>query len=664
MKFSYTWLQSYFDEKLPPPEKLAELFTFRFSEVEGIEKVGEDTIFDLKILPDRACYALSHRGVAREIAAFTGLNNKDPETKSPGKIRDLVSGRVDLKIEVKEFKLCPRYIGVLIENVAKGETPGWIKTRLASIGQRSINSVVDIANYLMYDVGQPLHAFDADKVEGTLTVRLAKKGEAMMTLDNREVNFDGTELLIADDKGPLGIAGIKGGKRAEVTGSTTRLILEAAQFDATLLRKTSTKIGIRTDASKRFENRVPVELSEETMLCFVELVQETQKGKANVVSYADVHQKNSVPVSLSVSKLFIQEKLGIKISAGEIEKIFGTISISYTEKSSLYELTIPPWRLDLTSPEDIVEEVGRMYGYENVSPELPPKVSQHQKPLKSFYSQERIKDFLRDGGFSEVITYSFRKNGVVEVLKSLASDKNFLRENLTDNMKEALEMNLTNAPLLERERIQMFEIGNVFTKTGEETHLCVGITQSKSYQGEKVNESIRQLRDALVAFLGAPLVTLCTIDDTGGIILLSGKPIGTINTTDGIMEMNLGLLFAVLPEPDAWDIRTNLASREYSPISLYPFIVRDVAVYVNPDDSFEEVRGIVHTLIENKKLSNLLIQPTKPFDEFVNQKLGKKSFAFKLVFQSFEKTLTDVEVNAEMEHLYAALKSREGWQIR
>jgi len=658
MKFSYAWLQNYFETKLPEPEKLAELFTFRFSEVESVEKVGADTIFDLKILPDRACYALSHRGVAREIFAIVGLPLKEASRKP----LDMKKGA--LQIDVKDTKLCNRYIGALIEGVVVGESPAWLKESLASLGQRSINNIVDIANYLMLDLGQPLHAFDADKVVGTLTVRNAAKGEKMTTLDNKEVAFDGSELLIADDEGPLGIAGIKGGKRAEVGAKTKRVILEAACFDATTLRRTSTKVGIRTDASKRFENRIPFALQEETMERFVSMVIEHSGGTAEPDSVVDI--KGEVPDErvLNVSLEFINEVLGSTIASSEAEKIFNALSFEFTKNKDSYELTIPNWRLDLTIPEDIAEEVGRLYGYENIMPALPPKLSALPELLKSLYWQEKVKDFLVAEGFSDVLTYSFRHEGVHEVLKSLASDKNFLREDLTKNIVESLQSNLLNAPLLDLQRVKLFEFGKIYPKSGEKLSLCIGVSQPKGYKGESVNETIRGVRDRLVAFLGKPIVTVCTIDDTGGIILLSNKPIGTINAIDGVMEIDFDALVNVLPEPRAWDIQAVETAKPFERISAFPFIVRDVAVYVGLDDTFTTLQEIINTLQKEGKLPDLSQKPERPFDEFVNQKVGKKSLAFRLIFQSFEKTLTDAEVNAQMEHIYAKLKSHEGWQIR
>src|SRR3989338_7860498 len=397
MRFSHSWIQSYFDEKIPAPDKLAEIFTFRFSEVEAIEKIGDDAILDVKILPDRACYALSHRGVAREVSALCGMPVKKSEAPT---LHHLDNGL--LKISVEDTKLCLHYVGTLMDGVTINSSPEWLQKRLNSIGQRSINVIVDIANFLMLDMGQPLHAFDADKVIGTLCVRVAKKGEEMTTLDEKHVLLQGDELIIADREGPLGIAGIKGGKRAAVTEKTKRLILEAALFDATHLRKISTRIGIRTDASRRFENRIPYELQAETMDRFVALIQETTK--AHAVSYSDVRGEPIIEPHIVVSIDYINSILGTKLQAVDIEKIFNSLSIEFSRESGNYRLSVPTWRLDLNIPEDIAEEVGRLYGYENI--EHTRLKSDLKKPhvLKSLAIANKVRLLLAEWGFSEVYT--------------------------------------------------------------------------------------------------------------------------------------------------------------------------------------------------------------------------------------------------------------------
>ena len=262
MLISYNWLQTYFKEKLPPADKVAEVLIFHSFEIESVEKHSDDFIFDVKVLPDRAHDCLSHRGVARELSVHLGtkvVEDKKPLGVSGGKPKR------PLSINVKEPTFCLRYTSLLIEGIKIGPSPGWLKSRLESIGQKSINNVVDATNLVMFDLGQPLHAFDADKVKGGIEVRMAKDGEKITTLGGKEITLEKDILVIADDEAPLAIAGIKGGNKAEVDAGTKNIILEAANFSPVSVRKTSKRLGIQTDSSKRFENELSPETAKEAI---------------------------------------------------------------------------------------------------------------------------------------------------------------------------------------------------------------------------------------------------------------------------------------------------------------------------------------------------------------------------------------------------------------
>src|SRR3989344_8875242 len=269
MLASFKWLQTYFDEKLPEAEKLADILNFHAFEIDGIKGWDTDDILDVKVLADRACYAVSQRGIAGEISASGNFKIKTSEIK-PVK----VSLKKIPEIEIKKLAFCARYIGRRVENIKISKSPAWLIERLESIGERSINNIVDATNFVMFDIGQPLHAFDADEVKGTIQVRLAKNGEKMTTLDNREATLDPSVLVIADDEGPIAIAGVKGGKRAEVTNATKSLILESANFDRSAVRVTSTALMLKTGASRLFEAGLSPQLAEEAMNRFSALIAE------------------------------------------------------------------------------------------------------------------------------------------------------------------------------------------------------------------------------------------------------------------------------------------------------------------------------------------------------------------------------------------------------
>lgn len=671
MKISHKWLQTYFAKPLPLLDMVAEAFGIHLSEIEGMEEKNGDTVYDIKILPDRSCYALSHRGIAYELSAILKLAKSDPTL-----LEFKTSGTVKLEIKI-ESELCRRYIGRRIESISIGDSPDWLKEKLDVLGQRSINSVVDLANYVMLDMGEPLHAFDADKVKGAIIIRNAKDGEKITTLDSKEVILDSNMLVIADEESVLAIAGIKGGKKAEVTRDTKNLILEAANFDPVSIRKTSTKIGIKNDSSKRFENGLSPVLAEKGMEKITSLIASIHRD-AKVGEIVDTYIKKQSPVSINVTSDFISKVLGLEISNEEIVDILNRLEIKVEEDGDNLKLYIPGERMDLNIPEDIVEEVGRIYGYDKI-PVTPLTASVNSPKLnKNFYWAEKVKDILVDYGFSEVSTYALASKGEFEIEKSIATDKNFLRTNLSENIQKSIQANLHNAPLLGLQKIAIFEIGKVFSKDGEHTSLCVGIGHTKGYKGESVNEEIRQTREYLLEHLSASVMTVCTIDDTGGILMIKsqnngGKPvqIGKINEIDGIMELNFGALTEILPEPAVYDMleipKNNIS---YKNISSYPFMLRDIAVFV-PGETGNEQKVLD---IVQKDGTELLVR-TELFDSFTKKPSTssgqekvvegvKTSYAYHLVFQSNERTLTDAEINVIMEQITAKMNAQNGWQVR
>jgi len=318
MIVSYKWLQTYFEEKLPEVEKLEEILTLGAFEVENIEKVDGDFILDIDVLPNRAHDCLSHIGIAKELSVLLefGITYSNKELLETSKVESIL-------IKNKEQDLCRRYIGRKIEGVKVGPSPEWLKERLEAIGQKSINNIVDATNYVMFDIGQPLHAFDADKIDGGIVVRNAKKGEKIVTLSGDEVELDESILVISDEKDPLAIAGVKGGKKAEVDESTSNIILEAANFAPVNVRKTSRRLNILTDSSKRFENEITPQMAERGMEEVSSLVVEIAGGKdTKVGEVVDVYPRKTNPYKVGISLDEINQLLGTQITKKEVEGIW------------------------------------------------------------------------------------------------------------------------------------------------------------------------------------------------------------------------------------------------------------------------------------------------------------------------------------------------------
>ena len=466
MKISYNWLKWYIPDA-PEEEKLADIVTYHLAEVETVEKLPDgDSVLDIKILPNRAHDLLSHLGIAREIASLLNISFVDPTPKY--KIPPSVPTKLVKTIETPN---CRRYMGRVVRNVKIGPSPEWVVKHLESISQRSINNIVDATNIVMWNCGQPAHVFDLSKVKDLkLKVRDATKGEKITLLGGAEKTLDETMMVISDDEGnSLDIAGIKGGKYAELTDKTTDIILECANFDPTSVRKTAQVLNIFTDAKKRFENDLSPELAAYGMRELSSLIAE-MCPEATFEDIVDVYPVKQEVRKLSFSLEKISKILGISIAVDEVKDIFKRYNFEYTENGDQFEITVPPMRLDLCIEEDMAEEIGRILGYDRVEGNVP-KINFAPKVNDTYAKIVAVRNKFLSEGYSEVMTYAFRDMGEVEVMQS-ASDKKFLRTNLTDGLKESLKLNKINSPLLGLKEVKIFEIGTVFLKDREEMRVA------------------------------------------------------------------------------------------------------------------------------------------------------------------------------------------------
>ena len=592
MKISYNWLQNYFEEKLPTPEKIADGIIFHSFEVDEFVAVGNDTIFDIKIMPDRAHDCLSHWGIAKEISAIFDIKIKEKNYKN------FEGNDTNLKIEIQDDK-CLRYMGRIVKNVKVGESPEWLKENLKAIGQKSINNIVDAANFVMFDLGQPIHAFDLDKLTNEkLIIRNGKTGESITTLDKKEINLDDSILVIADEKYPLAIAGIKGGTRAEVDNNTKNIVIEVANFNHTTTRKTAKKINIQTDAVKRYENEISPELCTITMDAISDLIYSLAGGE--VESIIDVYPNKAKERLINITIEYINKRLGSNFSKEDIESVWNKLNFVYTEKDGGYEIQAPILRLDLNEPHDLTEEVIRILGYDKLVEKIP-KVEINNEKDDAYIKILMARNKLLNDGYSEVMTYVFRDKGDVEVLAS-AGGKNCLRNNITDGLKESIKLNILNLPLLDMKEVKVFEIGTVFGKDREEMHVAYG--DKKNVVEVKLEEFIKNI------------------------------PVENIEKL----------------------ISHSISASPFKMWSVYPFITRDIAVWVPEGEDNNKLKNI---LIEEG--TNLLIKEPYLFDSF--SKEGRTSFAYRLVFQSYEKTLTDEEVNPIMDNVTKKISSL-GWEVR
>ncbi|NCU28425.1 MAG: phenylalanine--tRNA ligase subunit beta [Candidatus Moranbacteria bacterium] len=608
MLISYNWIKSYIKE-IPEPEKLSELLTFHLCEVENVEKVDNgDTVLDLNVLPDRAHDLLSHRGVAREIAGLLGVSFD--ENNYENKIKEVTE--TDLKIEVTS-PLCRRYVGRIVRNVKVGPSPVWLRDLLASIGQRSINNIVDISNFIMFDLGQPVHTFDLDKLEShKLIIRKANEGEEIELLGfektdgadkERRAMLSQKELVIADEKEAVVIAGVKGGKKAEVDNNTRNIVIEVANFDPVTIRKTAGKFGIKTDASKRYENEITPELCKDTMDKISAYIKETCE-EATFEEVVDVYNQKPEEVRVSFDKEYISKIIGVDIDDLAIKNILEGYRYTYEFDNGIFNVLVPSYRLDLRIPADFAEEIGRIYGYDKVEPVLP-KMHFDVKDNDVWTKVCLAKNKLVNDGYREVMTSVFRDKGKVKVMAA-ASDKSCLRDNIKDGLKESIDLNIKNIPLLMIDEVKVFEIGTVFL--GEE---------------EKIN----------VAYGDKKNITEISLDDY-------------VKGLQGLSTVNE---LAVIP-------KTEEEFEYFKPWSSYPFIVRDIAVWLPEGIPPEKLIDIYKSFG-----TELLVREPRLFDSFTKD--GRTSFAYRLVFQSDEKTLTDEEINVIMDNITKKIVDL-GYEVR
>jgi len=620
MKFSYNFLQSFFDKKLPNPNKLGDLLTLHIFEIETINKVKNDYVLDIDITPNRAADCLSHYGIAREISAITGLNLKEIKLK----IKEQDIGK-SINIEVKDPSECPRYTSRIIMDVKVGESPKYIKDRLISCGLEPINNIVDAANYVMLEMGQPMHVFDFDKVD-QIIVRKAN-GEVIEGLDDKKYELDSTILVIADSEKPIAIAGIKGGKDTGVSKGTTTVLLEAANFNPLSIRKTSRKLNLKTDASFRYEHGYDPNLTEISVNRLAELIVEVAGGK--VSKLIDKYPKKRTPLKIKFDEKQLEKLLGVKIKKPlDILKSLGM-------KVEGNMITVPTSRPDITSNVDLIEEIGRIYGYFNLESKLPMTYLQPTIRDEKLVWASKVKDILKLAGFTETYNYSFvtKDEKGVGLENSFSEDMYGLRKSLLTNLIKVAEKNSKYA-----KDICLFEIGKVF---GKEKLMLSAIIVGK--------DKFFELKGVIDLILKGIGITDNIYIDKGykqAEIKIGGLSIGIV----GEMKKNIYAF-----EID-FEKLVKLASdeNEYLPISKYPAAIRDLSILVSLDT---RVSDVMNEIYEHSKL----IIDVDLFDIF--EKEDEKSFAFHIKYQSNSKTLESSEIDLIQKNIINGLES-QGFIVR
>jgi len=681
MLFSYNWLKDYIKEKLPSPEKLANLLTVHIFEVEEVKKAGKDWLLDIDILPNRAHDCLSHLGMAREIAAISGLTFKKPEISFREDNEIKTEDFIAVKVENKE--LCPRYTARVVKGVKVKDSPKEIQERLKVLGLQPINNIVDILNYVMLETGQPLHAFDFDKLEGKdkkmIIVRKAKTGEKIDTLDDKRYKLDKDILIISDKKDSLAIAGIKGGKKAEIGKPTDTIIIESANFEMGIIRQARQKLTLQTDASLRFEHKPDPNLTMLAINRAVHLIQRYCKGKV-AQGVVDLYPKKTLPRKIKLDLIKTEKLLGVKIAESEIINILSGLNFEIIRVGCGFLIVeIPTFRQDVAIAEDLIEEIGRVYGLDKIPATLPKILASPPERNINYFWEDFAKSILKEAGFSEIYSYSFiseesarnfnlGKESLIEIENPISSEQKYLRPSLILNLLKILKENLKNF-----EEIKIFELGRIYLKKDiSEKEALTGLIFSSDDNNFYLAKG---MVDLLFQKLGVSGVWYDDVNPTPedskaffwqkgkrAEIKIDGEEIGFLGEINSDILERLEISNKTVVFDLDFKKLQDLCSEEheYRPISKFPAAIRDLAILIPKEEK------VVNVLNEINRAGGILIRDVDLFDIYVGEGISqdKKNLAFHIIYQAEDKTLTKEEIDNLQEKIIKVLEKNPEWEVR
>lgn len=669
MNISYNWLKELVDIDMSASDVAAALTRVGLA-VEGVHPHGDDFVLDVDLTSNRPD-CLSHLGTARELSVIANRGLRIADSKNPKP-----KTQSQTLVTIQDPDLCHRFVGRVIKNVRIGPSPQWLVDRLEAIGERAINNVADITNYVMHELGQPMHAFDLDKLtENRIVVRRARNGDTIKTLDEVDRDLDDTMLAICDAKNPMAVAGVMGGLASSITDTTTNVFLEVAYFDRANIRATSRKLNLATEASYRFERGVDIENLVRASNRATELICELAGGEAEdlVDVYPTTLTSNTV-VSRNISAA-VMRLTGLEVGTQECLRILRALGLDHNDESQIF--VSPTWRHDIAIEEDLVEEVARHAGYENIGDELPPAFGageyQHDESR-----EKRLRDTLAAMGFDEAISYSFidtRHDDVFELVPGLVDAKSDeplvalqdsviegavrMRPTILPGLLDAVRLNMNH----QRRDLKLFEVGKVFAGASgesglphEQKFLSLAITGGESLQDKKL--PVRELdfydaKGAIEAALEAAGVSGVGFEAAEvkhlrrgqtAAVSINGKAIGYIGRlADGIAtnykfkqpvyvgELNLQAALAEVRQ-----------SALYTPLAKYPSVSRDVTFTAKRDITYGSIRKAV--IDQNFELCKTV--------DFVDVYEGKgladdeRAITMRFEYRSDDRTLVDDEVEA------------------
>lgn len=698
-----------------------------------------DTLIDLNILPDRAHDALSYWGLSREIAAVLarkmkkGIYNDAKSRFAENKKENI---KKIIKADIQDKKLCRRYSARVIKNISVAPSPLWIQDKLKLSSIRPINNLVDIANLVMLETGQPLHIFDFDKIEDVnppvgqangagksqipnpneipnpksqteqikkIIIRRAKKGEKILALDGKEYKLDENNLVIADAKKPLAIAGIMGGEYSGATSKTKNIVIEAASFDPVNIRQSGKALGLASDSSYRFEREMDRNLTILALNRATELIQEISGGEV-VCGAIDAYPAKTRPIKIKLEISAVEKLLGVKISVKKIVEILNNLGLAVKKgRKETLEIIAPTRRLDIAGPIEVIREIGRIYGYEKIVP-VKPKVELNLPEINPAASyRNKIKNILAANGFTEIYNYSFigekelssagaRGNHYLELANPLNPEHKYLRLSLAPSVLNNIS---DNSRTLADENIKIFELGKVYYRKYTGNNACM-LSEASAPGASEIDEKFmlagaiydknskelfyqtKEIVELLLNFLGIKNAAYSSISEQcahmpvwhlgrAAYLSVGQSVIGIMGEIDSKIREN----FKIDGRVGLFNLDFNkiaeIATAEkaaYEKFSKFPSIKLDFAVLAPKKILWSEIEKVARSagggLVKNIELFDIYEGKNIITDNLI----GKRSLAFHVVYQSREKTLKDEEVKEITDKIIEELKNKLGVSLR
>ena len=651
--------------------------------------IYNDTIFEIGLTPNRSD-AFSHLGVAREVMAYLAVHQPNDLPKDGlqnpllKEVSNNSNNNADFKIEIVDKEKCPRYCGVVLENIIVKPSPEWLQNSLKAIGVRPINNVVDITNYVLHESGQPLHAFDADKISGNkIVVKTENAGTAFVCLDEKERKLQADDLMICDAEKPMCIAGVFGGLHSGVSESTTKIFLEIAWFNAKAIRKTSFHHQLRTDAALHFEKGIDAANVLNVLKRATQLMIELCDAKIASPFFDETFEKIEQK-QIQLSHQNVNDKLGIELSAETIETILKNLGFGMTQSSQgFWTVTVPTHKTDISIEADLVEEILRLYGLDK----LPiPNTLQAAIPIRSGVQahilRNKAAEFLAANGFSEMMNntltqskYYAEKENLVTLLNSINTELDVLRNDLLFGGLEAIahNQNRQNADL------KLFEFGKIYSKKSaekysEQQQLCMWMTgkfTEKSWNQSAVENDIYALKAASQKLLSKLGIKIDKVEEAVNegcfdyCLKFSSQKnvlaeIGMVSRTIlKQFDIRNGVAYAKIN----WNKVENAVQQskvQYKELSKFPAVKRDLAMLINEQIEYAQIENIA------KQQMGDLLKGISLFDIYRDKKIGedKKSYAISLTLQDEGKTLTDDKLEKMMSKLIQQLETQLQAEIR